>query len=48
VAGIVALLRRRTAGARATVFAVTPFAFACIVPEALTRHPQARLAGGTA
>lgn len=48
VAGTIALKRGRTAGARATAFAMALLAYAYIVSVALTKHPQGWLAGGAA
>ena len=48
VAGTIALKRGRTAGVRATAFAMALLAYACIVSVALTKHPLGWLAGGLA
>jgi uncharacterized membrane protein SirB2 len=48
VAGTIALKRGRTAGARATAFAMALLAYAWIVSVALTKHPLGWLAGGLA
>ena len=48
LAGTIALKRGRTAGIRATAFAVALLAYAYIVSVALTKHPLGWLAGGMA
>jgi len=48
VAGTIALKRGRTAGVRATAFALALLAYAWIVSVALTKHPHGWLAGGLA
>ena len=48
VAGTIALKHGRTAGVRATAFALALLAYAWIVSVALTKHPLGWLAGGLA
>jgi uncharacterized membrane protein SirB2 len=48
VAGTIALKHGRTAGVRATAFALALLAYAWIVSVALTKHPHGWLAGGLA
>jgi uncharacterized membrane protein SirB2 len=48
VAGTIALKRGRTAGVRATAFAMALLAYAWIASAALTKHPFGWLAGGMA
>jgi uncharacterized membrane protein SirB2 len=48
VAGTIALKHGRTAGVRATAFALALLAYAWIVSVALTKHPFGWLAGGLA